>query len=494
MQAKFDKILVPIADELIAEDQQSTHPVRRLLRQRDVPRGGARPGHQEHDRRQGHRAGRAQGAGRRAGGGQGGRPRTLHGHPPARAEGDDGRQVWTTATSPFLPASSARSGSAPRARTAGPMRRSSPSSRSRAPSPATPLPAGTGWTFPGCGRRWTRSPGGSSASRAMATTRAPSASWTSDGHLPRAAEGPRPAGHQRHPGGHRLRARPSRPGTGELIVARRPSGPEVIDVQVVRPPLWRRLLPPLVLLAILAAGVLYFALHSRIMRTPHAVAKATNVRSHVSRYGDSLEVEVGWRLKTDMDEVVPESVRVEVGLSDNEQVAVSTTPVDRHLDTLRLSSPEPGQTASGYSCVSGIHRGRITKESCTPWQFVLPSAEQVPERRATRRRTPASRSGRSARKGRKCSASWCSRPDCRSIRTPTGAAPPGSGTIPPARCGSRSTRRPSPTASGPNGKPTVAQFCAFAIMQDGRRLKSANSTDNPYCDRLFKDWSAERVS
>jgi hypothetical protein len=48
--------------------------------------------------------------------------------------------------------------------------------------------------------------------------------------------------------------------------------------------------------------------------------------------------------------------------------------------------------------------------------------------------------------------------------------------------------------TGPNGKPTVAQFCAFAIMEDGRRVKTANSTDNPYCDRLFRDWSAERVS
>jgi hypothetical protein len=135
----------------------------------------------------------------------------------------------------------------------------------------------------------------------------------------------------------------------------------------------------LALLAILAAGVWYFVMHSRNMRTPDVVAKATDVRSQVSRHGDSLEVEVGWQLKTDLDEVVPESLRVEVGLSDNEQVVVSTTPVDRHLDTLRLSSPEPGQTASGYSCVSGVHRGRITKESCTPWQFVLPSAEQMPQ-------------------------------------------------------------------------------------------------------------------
>ncbi len=276
-------------------------------------------------------------------------------------------------------------------------------------------------------------------------------------------------------------------------MARRPSGPEVIDVEVIRPPLWRRLLPPLALLAILAAGVGYFAMHSRIMRTPDVVAKATDVRSQVSRRGDSLEVEVGWQLKTDVDEVVPESLRVEVGLSDNEQVAVSTTPVDRHLDTLRISSPEPGQTASGYSCVSGVHRGRITKESCTPWQFVLPSAEQVP-------RTPRDSA---AHPGAKRPVAQEAEKVLRVVVQPSGLQvdPDTDG-----RCAAWQRSNPSRSVwvevnekavaecTGPNGKPTVAQFCAFAIMEDGRRLKTANSTDNPYCDRLFKDWSAERVS
>ncbi len=276
-------------------------------------------------------------------------------------------------------------------------------------------------------------------------------------------------------------------------MARRPSGPEVIDVEVIRPPLWRRLLPPLALLAILAAGVGYFAMHSRIMRTPDVVAKATDVRSQVSRRGDSLEVEVGWQLKTDVDEVVPESLRVEVGLSDNEQVAVSTTPVDRHLDTLRISSPEPGQTASGYSCVSGVHRGRITKESCTPWQFVLPSAEQVP-------RTPRDSA---AHPGAKRPVAQEAEKVLRVVVQPSGLQvdPDTDG-----RCAAWQRSNPSRSVwvevnekavaecTGPNGKPTVAQFCAFAIMEDGRRLKTANSTDNPSSDRLFTDWSAERVS
>jgi hypothetical protein len=276
-------------------------------------------------------------------------------------------------------------------------------------------------------------------------------------------------------------------------VARRTSGPEVIDVEVIRPPLWRRLLPPFLLLGILAGAVWYFVRHNRSQRSPDVVAQATDVRSQVSRQGDSLEVEVGWRLKTAMDEVVPESVRVEVGLRDNEQVAVSTTPVERHSDTLRLSSPEPGQTASGYSCVSGIHRGRITRESCTPWQFVLPSAQQTPptQQDSTQpgdRRRPAASAGAKV---------------LRIVVQPAGLQvdPDTDG-----RCAAWQRTHPSRSVwvevnekavadcTGPNGKPTVAQFCAFAIMEDGRRVKTTNSTDNPYCDRLFKDWSAERVS
>ena len=53
----------------------AAHRLRRLLRQRDVPRGGARPRHQEHDRREGDGPAGAQGAGLRAGGGEGGHPR-----------------------------------------------------------------------------------------------------------------------------------------------------------------------------------------------------------------------------------------------------------------------------------------------------------------------------------------------------------------------------------------------------------------------------------
>jgi hypothetical protein len=40
----------------------------------------------------------------------------------------------------------------------------------------------------------------------------------------------------------------------------------------------------------------------------------------------------------------------------------------------------------------------------------------------------------------------------------------------------------------------VAQFCAFAVMPDGRRVKTRNSSNNRYCDELFAEWIRERYS
>jgi hypothetical protein len=51
-----------------------------------------------------------------------------------------------------------------------------------------------------------------------------------------------------------------------------------------------------------------------------------------------------------------------------------------------------------------------------------------------------------------------------------------------------------PECMGPNGRPTVAQFCAFALLTDGRRVKTASSTNNAYCDRLYQEWIRERTT
>ena len=47
--------------------------------------------------------------------------------------------------------------------------------------------------------------------------------------------------------------------------------------------------------------------------------------------------------------------------------------------------------------------------------------------------------------------------------------------------------------TGPNGKPTVAQFCAFAVLADGRRV-TTRLRRRTYCERLFAEWGRERIS
>lgn len=252
---------------------------------------------------------------------------------------------------------------------------------------------------------------------------------------------------------------------------------------------------PLVLLAALGATFWYFIKSTRQATGPETVAEATDVRSDVSRQGDSLEVAVGWSLTVASSQSVPESIRVEVGLSDTELVAVSTEAADRRQDTLWLPAPDAGQTASGYSCVSAIHRGRLMPENCTPWQFVLPSAEQLSD---TAKDTTAQRPQQ-----RPQAAATPQPKVLRIVVQPSGLQ------VDPdidGRCAAWQKRNPGDSiwvevnrkavneCTGPNGKPTVAQFCAFAVLADGRRINTANSSQNSYCDRLFKEWSAERVS
>jgi hypothetical protein len=55
-------------------------------------------------------------------------------------------------------------------------------------------------------------------------------------------------------------------------------------------------------------------------------------------------------------------------------------------------------------------------------------------------------------------------------------------------------REAVPDCTGPNGKPTVAKFCAFAVLTDGRRVKTATSSNDAYCERLFQAWVRERVA
>lgn len=269
-----------------------------------------------------------------------------------------------------------------------------------------------------------------------------------------------------------------------------PREPKVVDVEPTGGGLLRRLVL-LVLLAVAGAALWMFYRQARSVPRLPASAEATGVRSTVYPAGDSLEVAVNWELVIDSARAAPESVRVEVGLSDGRRTSVSTQPADRDSDTLRVAAPGPGETASGYSCVAPIHRGQLRRESCTPWQFVRPAADTAPAVRLDSAPPPRRRTAD------------------RRPRVARVVVQPGGLQVDPdpdGRCARWQRENPGrsvwlevnqeaiPECTGANGKPVVAQFCAFAELEDGRRVMTQNSAGNRYCDRLYREWAGERIS
>jgi len=270
------------------------------------------------------------------------------------------------------------------------------------------------------------------------------------------------------------------------------------EEQVVAPPKPRRWPIVLLLMAILGVGLAGIWMIWRNSRPPAlatSITPATDVRSDVSATGDSLDVAVSWRLEVLPDVGKPDSVRLEVGLGDGLDSRVRVAPSDHQTDTLRLPAPLPGETATGYSCVAAIYGTRLSRETCTPWQFVrpaarLPTAPVVPDTTATRpKRTARAGPGEAV--------------VSRIVVQPSGQqVDPDVG----GKCAAWQRRYPNrhvwievnrqavPECMGPNGKPTVAQFCAFAVLADGRRVKTGNSANVPYCEQLFQAWVRERVT
>ena len=272
-----------------------------------------------------------------------------------------------------------------------------------------------------------------------------------------------------------------------------PKEPKVIDVEAVdRAPRVRRVFLILLFGAVIAGLWVFWT--RTIARGPRQSADATAVRSTVSTDGDSLRVAVDWRLAIDSARAIPESVRVEVGLSDGQTASVSTQSADRNSDTLHVLAPVAGQSATGYSCVAPIHRGQLRRESCTPWQYVRPTAD-------TSTVTAPGRDTASA--ARKRTATVAQPKVTRIVVQPSGLqVDPDQG----GRCARWQRENPGRSVwvdvnrqaveecTGVNGKPVVAQFCAFAELSNGQRVKTQNSSGDRYCERLFQEWAGQRVS
>jgi hypothetical protein len=251
---------------------------------------------------------------------------------------------------------------------------------------------------------------------------------------------------------------------------------------------WRLVVP---LLFVVAAGLVLWRYLVPVKRPmqPRAV-EVTDVRSTIVQQGDSLRVAVDWRLVLPRGPELAESARVEVGVNDGALSQVTTVPADEHSDTLWVPAPAPGQTTAGYSCVAAMTRGRLAPESCTPWQFVRPAAGQRPTDSVP---APPGKP-RAARAPPKVS-QIVVQPEGMQVDPDIGA-----------RCAAWQRRNPGRSVwirvnrqavrecTGPNGKPTVAQFCAFAILADGRRVKTASAEKVEYCNELFRRWVEERTA
>lgn len=223
------------------------------------------------------------------------------------------------------------------------------------------------------------------------------------------------------------------------------------------------------------AGLMFDGyLRDRPPRPPlPSLSQATEVRSAISMSGATMQVIVDWDLSLSDSAGVPDSVRVRVIPRPGDTVVMSQ-PSSQLADTAYLAAPDTGETVQGLSCVAAQHDQEPSEEVCTPWQYVRPAATAMVAAgggqiviHPTGLQVDPDVDGKCAEWQRTHSA------DSLWIEV---------------------NRTAVPECTGPNRKPTVAQFCAFAVMPGGRRVKTSNSINNPYCEELFTEWIRERYS
>jgi hypothetical protein len=206
------------------------------------------------------------------------------------------------------------------------------------------------------------------------------------------------------------------------------------------------------------------------------LSQTTDVRSTIWEAGDSLQIEIGWDLTISKPEGVPDSIRVRV-VQDSTNIVTLIQPGSELADTAYIQAPQPGETVQGSSCVAADHGiEQVIEEVCTPWQYVRPFGSARESVSPLARQIVIQPSGLQVDPdvdGRCAEWQRNHSPDSVWIKV---------------------NLRAVPECTGPNNKPTVAQFCAFVVMPDGRRLKTKSSSNNRYCDELFAEWSRERYS
>lgn len=253
----------------------------------------------------------------------------------------------------------------------------------------------------------------------------------------------------------------------------------------------------LALLGVSVAGLWSIRRRMRPKPPPTDLAMAVGVRSEITAAGDSLDVVVSWRLTQPASAAPADSVRIEVGLGNAAEPRIHLMANTRGADTVRIPGPVAGQTATGYSCVAAVHGMHLSRETCTPWQYVRPGAQApaAPVVDTASKAPPKKQAAAAAAPAVVAVVRIVIQPEGQQVDPDLDG-----------RCAAWQRRNPSrpvwievnqeavPECMGPNGRPTVAQFCAFALLADGQRVKTANSINNAYCDRLYQEWLRQRTT
>jgi hypothetical protein len=254
-------------------------------------------------------------------------------------------------------------------------------------------------------------------------------------------------------------------------VRRRRSDPPMPPLP--RPPNIRNWLIYLGIAALISALMLDGFLSHRPEHPPlPRLSYAAEVRSALFEAGESLQVVVSWDLTLADSGGAPDSVLVKVLPAGRPNITSTRQRAGQLADTVYLPIPSKGETLAGSSCVATWHDDITVDESCTPWQYVRPSAATA----ASVNQIVIKPSGLQIDPdvGGRC-AEWQRSHPNQSVWL-------------------RVNVTAVPECTGPNRKPAVAQFCAFAVLPDGRRVKTASSSNSPYCEELFVEWSRELYS
>jgi hypothetical protein len=236
-----------------------------------------------------------------------------------------------------------------------------------------------------------------------------------------------------------------------------------------------------ILFLVVAAGAALAVLLWWLLRAPPKPVKAIPlahidaVRSTISDQGDSLQMVVDWDLSQLSILGRTDSIRVEVVPEEGDTLVV-TQSADQKADTVHLLSPPAGKSIKGYTCATAHYSTQPGEQTCTPWQYVRPSAAAESASAGQVRRIVVQPTGLQVD------------PDV------GGACERWQRNHPNQSVWIVVNQTAVPDCTGPNLKPTVAQFCAFAVLRNGKRAKTATSSNNIYCEGLFVEWNRERYS